>query len=253
MHCLLGNFTLTNQGHIRLKSFALKQHILRETFRNNKAIDSTPNISSEQQLLFPLDPTRNAGINHVTTMLRFDHVPITLLYIILMTLCSHFTRAQSNSPSFVLSSFYVWDQNQALRLNAGYAVAGTLNTSIRFLFNDKNISPPAACSIVWSPAASQKPPVKTSYSCDFDDAKEVFLQRYQTPEDFAIELTHYVAVNETQSANASASEAIGQVRTGMFSVGSNNDSRNWKCVLGYCTPPNDKASVEVPWSLLSNN
>ena len=178
---------------------------------------------------------------------------MTLLSIIPMTLCSHFTYAQSSSTSFVLSSFYVWDQNQALPPNAGYGVAGTLNTSIRFLFNDNNINPPAACSITWSPAASQKPPVNTSYNCSFDDAKQVFLQRYQTPDSFAIQVTHYVAVNETHSANASASEAIGQFRTGTFSVGSNNDSKNWKCVLGYCTPSNDKASVEVPWSSPSNN
>ena len=186
-------------------------------------------------------------------MSLYHHLPVTLLSILLITLRSHFAYAQSDSSSFLLSSFYIWDQNQALPPNAGYAVASTLNTSIRFLFNDNNISPAASCSIVWSPAASQRPPVNTSHRCDFDGAKEVFLQRYQTPENFAIQLTHYVAVNETHSANASASEAIGQVRTGTFSVGLNNDSKNWKCLLGYCTPPNDKASVEVPWSLPSNH
>lgn len=196
---------------------------------------------------------RNAGINPIITMRPFYRLLSTLLAFALITSCSHFTYAQSKSSSFVLSSFYVWDQNQALPPNADYAVAGTLNTSIRFLFNDNNISPPAACSVIWSPAASQKPPLNTSYSCDFDDAKEVFLQRYQTPDNFAIQLIHYVAVNETHSANASASEPIGQVRTGTFSVGSNSDSKNWKCVGGYCTPPNDKASVEVPWSLPSHN
>ena len=82
---------------------------------------------------------------------------------------------------------------------------------------------------------------------------EVFLQRYQTPHSFAVQLTHYVAVNETHSANAGASEAIGQIGTGTFCVGSKDDSRNWKCVLGYCTPTSDKASVEVPWSLSSRN
>ena len=157
-------------------------------------------------------------------------------------------QATDSTGSFAISFFYVWDQIQALNLGSNNDVAGTLNTTIRFLFSDNDIGPTAACSIVWSPAASQQPPINQNYSCDSDPGKQVTLQRYHIPADFAMELVHYLDAGDRGSANVSAGLTTGGIRQGMFSVGSGDDSREWECVLGYCTPPNDAASVEVPWS-----